>query len=462
MSDKPYTPKIDLTSFGSACRLLVEARLKVAPGTNGRFQPTGFPDLGPALYKGIREFEETVKTPDGKEEKQKVLRQVNLLFSDTAAALANWMEAACFHRDDYNEDCRGIPYVRVLDGDVSDEKKPFMTASVLEPHRLASPRVLDAKLNGQEYRKHLAGLLNVNKDRPVRIWELAEKLFPLDPGCVLHGVFFGDAKLDGRLRLARLVAGYIEAANPLTANYGGVKRGEVSASENIPFPKQEFTSDDICASFIIHLSTLQGYSLKPEQDRFLVLWALYKIDRFLRQCLRLRSVCEFQVDGIAATLDGTVWTWPKSDDIRTDFVEAKKTCFTDNEKEPDPTKRPGVTVVVWEDPIKPTEEPLPDGVTAEMFNLGDYDASRVEIAVPKKKGPQRGENKLALIIKGRWENEEDGFKELDKLLELNREKIEQEGGTSVENPAHPVLMQAIKKHRDKLKKSKSEKTSDKE
>ena len=58
MNDKPRTPRIDLSVFKGACRLLITVPLKVADGTNGRFQPTGFPDLGPALYKGVREFEE--------------------------------------------------------------------------------------------------------------------------------------------------------------------------------------------------------------------------------------------------------------------------------------------------------------------------------------------------------------------------------------------------------------------
>jgi hypothetical protein len=40
---------LNLTPLDSASRLLVEAELKVATGGGGRFQPTGFPDLGPAL-----------------------------------------------------------------------------------------------------------------------------------------------------------------------------------------------------------------------------------------------------------------------------------------------------------------------------------------------------------------------------------------------------------------------------
>ena len=183
------TPKIDLTSFKTACRLLIEVPLKVALGTNGRFQPTGFPDLGPALYKGIREFEEK----DGKGASKKVQRAVNMLFSDTAAALGNWLEEACLSGEDYNADCQGIPYVRVLDGDGAGPEKSFLTSSVREPHRLASPYVLSAKRHGEQetlkdwLRK--PDQLAVNKQRPVRPWVLAQKLFTIDPGCILHGVF---------------------------------------------------------------------------------------------------------------------------------------------------------------------------------------------------------------------------------------------------------------------------------
>jgi CRISPR-associated protein Csb1 len=255
---------IDLAPFKDASRLLINVKLKVADGTNGRFQPTGFPDLGPALYKGVREFEENG---------QKVQRSVNMLFSDTAAALGNWLEEACLSGESYNTDCAGIPFVRVLDGDGSGEPKPFLTSSVREPHRLASPYVLSAKRDGGQLTMKdwlkAPEQLAVNKQRPVRPWVLAQKLFNIEPGCILHGVFLEE--LDGRLRLPRLLSGYIEAANPNPVNYGGVYRGEVTAKDNIPFSKQEFTSDDIQASFILHLATLQGYGLTEDQNKFLIL-----------------------------------------------------------------------------------------------------------------------------------------------------------------------------------------------
>jgi CRISPR-associated protein Csb1 len=328
MSTENKTPTIDLTAFKNASRLLINVKLKVADGTNGRFQPTGFPDLGPALYKGVREF--TEKKKDGGE--QKVQRTVQMLFSDTAAALGNWLEEACLSGEGYNEDCAGIPYVRVLDGDGSGEPRPFLTSSVREPHRLASPYVLSAKRADNETMKDWLKKpeqLAVNKQRPVRTWTLAQKLFNIDPGCILHGVFLEE--LDGRLRLPRLLSGYIEAANPNAVNYGGVYRGEVTAKDNIPFSKQEFTSDDIQASFILHLATLQGYGLTEDQNRFLILWALYKVETLLNRCLRLRSGCMFQKVELVATLDGKAWEWPTN--LVDAFKSAKQTSFTRNDSD---------------------------------------------------------------------------------------------------------------------------------
>ncbi len=99
--------------------------------------------------------------------------------------------------------------------------------------------------------------LQANKQRPVHIWRIVPAIFDRDPGCVLHGVFLEE--IDGRIRLPRLVSAYIEACSPNQANSGGVYRGEVTAKDNIPYSRQEFTSSGIAASFIFHMSTLKGY-----------------------------------------------------------------------------------------------------------------------------------------------------------------------------------------------------------
>src|SRR5712692_3981866 len=96
---------LNLTPLDNASRLLVEAELKVATGGGGRFQPTGFPDLGPALYKGA----------DGND----------WLLVESPQSMANRMERVCWVDGDsetdrvgkYNTDCDGIPYVLAIDAD---------------------------------------------------------------------------------------------------------------------------------------------------------------------------------------------------------------------------------------------------------------------------------------------------------------------------------------------------------
>jgi len=463
MSNTTKSSTIDLSSFAGASRLLITVPLKVASGTNGRFQPTGFPDLGPALYKGVREFEE--KDANGT---KKVQRAVNMLFSDTAAALGNWLEEACLSGEDYNADCQGIPYVRVLDGDATGEPKPFLTSSVREPHRLASDYVLDAKIEGsleviKDWLKK-PERFDVNKLRPVRPWVLAQKLFNIDPGCILHGVFL--EKLDGRLRLSRLLSGFIEAANPNQVNYGGVYRGEVSAKDNIPFSKQEFTSDDIQASFILHLSTLSGHNLKPDQTRFLILWALYKIDALLRGSLRLRSGCEFEKTAILPTIDGKAWEWPSTASIKSDFADSKTECFPAIEGETDAWKLQRVTVVIWQEDIKPTPTSLETGMEFTAEEFGGF-AERVEFNKEhdfgsKGKGARKTppDKKPALLIKGNWDRED--FDELNDLVGHFPERVEDENGELVLCPKRAFVKKAADAHRKVLMARKAKKEGKKD
>ena len=313
---------LDLSPLDSASRLLVEARLRVAPGTGGRFQPTGFPDLGPALYKGVRLAANA--TPENRQ-----TETVDMLLVESVQSMANRLEDVCLQGEDYNPDCQGIPYIRVLDG---HRNSSFLTSSVREPHRLASPYVLGAKNGNAVYRDELKSALQANKQRPVHIWKMVPAIFERDPGCVLHGVFLEE--IDGRIRLPRLVSAYIEASSPNQANSGGVYRGEVTAKDNIPYPRQEFTSTTITASFIFHQSTLRGYGLDQDKNRFLQAWAFYKIDRFLQQHLRLRTACEFEVSDLKVTVDGDArdfgggeGKWPPSPDILNAFTDARDKCF---------------------------------------------------------------------------------------------------------------------------------------
>ncbi len=119
---------INLAPLDTASRLLIEAELKVATGGGGRFQPTGFPDLGPALFRGA----------DG----------ANWLLVESPQSMANRLERVCWVDGNgetdrvggYNDACKGIPYVLATDTD----GRP-LTASTLEAHRLSSPYIWDTR-----------------------------------------------------------------------------------------------------------------------------------------------------------------------------------------------------------------------------------------------------------------------------------------------------------------------------
>jgi CRISPR-associated protein Csb1 len=431
---------LDLTPLNSASRLLVEATLRAAPGSGGRFQPTGFPDLGPALYKGVR-----TATSNGPQ-KPLGTESVDMLLVESVQSMANRLEEVCLQGEDYNADCQGVPYVRVLDG---HRGKAFLTSSVREPHRLASPYVLGAKRNEAVFREELRTAIQANKQRPVHIWKMVPVIFERDPGCVLHGVFLEE--IDGRIRLPRLISGYIEASSPNQANSGGVYRGEVTAKDNIPYPRQEFTSSAITASFIFHLSTLKGYGLDENKNRFLQTWALYKIDRFLRQYLRLRTACEFEVANAKVTLDGQLkdlgggeGKWPSSSDILAAFTSARDTCFP-RQTEGDEWAQRRIAVVTYAVDVV-GKEALTEGLTAQDFILDGF-SDRAGVKQITEGTGTRKKTFEALIITGEWPEEDQ-----QALLAKNPEKKEGGDGEEIDNPAHDVVKKALKKWNDAWKK----------
>lgn len=425
---------LDLTPLDSASRLLVEMTLRVAPGSGGRFQPTGFPDLGPALYKGVRS-----RSNGGVE-------TVDMLLVESVQSMANRLEDVCLQGEDYNVDCQGIPYVRVRDG---HRNNAFLTSSVREPHRLASPYVLGAKRNDAVFREELKTALQANKQRPVHIWRMVPAIFERDPGSVLHGVFIEE--IDGRIRLPRLMSAYVEASSPSQANSGGVYRGEVTAKDNIPYSRQEFTSASISASFIFHLSTLKGYGLDENKNRFLQTWALYKIDRFIHQHLRLRTACEFEVAGSKVTLDGQAGNlgggtgaWPSSADIQAAFAAARDTCFPRPAEGDEWTQRRVVVVTYAVDVVG--QEELLAPLTFQDFNLDGFtDRAEVKQVTTGKGAKKKIFN--ALVITGEWPEEDQRA-----LLSNNPEKKDNDQGEEIDNPAGDVVKKALKKWTDGWKK----------
>lgn len=269
---------IEFEKLENVPRLLMEAQLQPVQGP--RFQPTGFPDLGAARYTA----------PDGTE----------MLLVESAQSVANRMELACW--DDANDDLipqlRGLPYILVKQ---PDGKK--LTNSILEAHRINSPYILEGtdKKVFDQLKAGAAGM----EIGPVKISELARLVFRYDANAVLHGLFLAKKELaGGRLRMTRLLTGFIEARNVRVAESGGVKNDRVnpggdtaSGFGNVPFSRTEFTAEDIRAYFNLDLALLRGYGLGENASRLLIALGLFKVRRFLSSGLRLRTACDLDVAG---------------------------------------------------------------------------------------------------------------------------------------------------------------------
>lgn len=260
-----------------ATRLLLLARL--TPLQTRRFQPTGFPDLGAASYE----------LPDG----------TPMLLVESAQSVANRLETAIWdaERDDLVAPLEGLPHVRV------DLGNGASTSSILEAHRLNSPYILEGK--DTSILETLKEELGTEEGAPVDVPRLAATVLRYDANAVLHGVFLAKKDLaGGRHRLTRALSGFIEAEGAVPAESGGVKNDRVNPSGdtnkgfgNVPFHRTEFTAGTLRACFNLDLALLRSYRLGDEALELLISLALFKVHRFLRTGLRLRTACDLEVEG---------------------------------------------------------------------------------------------------------------------------------------------------------------------
>lgn len=265
---------LDLTPLASTSKLLITAPLRPIQGH--RFQPTGFPDLGAAVYD----------TAKGR-----------VLLLESPQSMANRLEAVCW--DEGSQDLamplRGLAYVRV------EKDGKYLTSSVVEAHRLNSPYILEAP--DRSFFERMQEAFGVMEGGPIDRALLARTLFHYDTSSLIHGVFLAKKELaGGRLRLARALSAFIEAEDVAIAASGGVKNDHVNPSGdtakgfgNVPFHREEFTARSIHAYFNLDLAQLRGYGLGDARTRLLVLLALYKIRAFLDGNLRLRTACDLEV-----------------------------------------------------------------------------------------------------------------------------------------------------------------------
>jgi CRISPR-associated protein Csb1 len=274
---------LDFSALKNAPRLLIEADLKPVQGS--RFQPTGFPNLGHAVYSA----------PSGGGQ---------MLLVESAQSMANRLEAVCWDEEanDWAAPLRGLPVVRVV-----NEKGAPLTNSVLESHRLNSPYILEGK-DKAIFDKLKERLADAEESR-VNLQELAKVLLAFDANALLHGVFLAKKELaGGRLRLPRVLSAFIEAENAQVAASGGVKNDIVNPSGdtgkgfgNVPFSRDEWTAGKIVAYFNVDLRQIRSFALGDAAEQLLIALALFKIGMLLSQGLRLRTACDLDVTEVRVT-----------------------------------------------------------------------------------------------------------------------------------------------------------------
>lgn len=270
---------MNLNSLANESRLLIEAKLKPIQGH--RFQPTGFPDLGPATYS----------LPNG----------TPMLLVESAQSMANRLEGVCWDTtaNDWVAPLRGLPLVFV-----KDKSGKALTNSVLEAHRINSPYIELA--DSGKFHKKLAEEIGFKEGQPIDQNQFVRAILKYDVNSLIHGVFL--ESIAGRLRIPRVLTAFIEATNVSVVASGGVKNDHVKPDKggegktskegfgNVPFHRDEFCGE-ITAFFNIDLAQIRGYGFEPEVTELLIALAIFKVQQLLAGNCRLRTACDLVQDG---------------------------------------------------------------------------------------------------------------------------------------------------------------------
>lgn len=307
---------IQLEQLNGEPRLLMEASLKPVQGT--RFQPTGFPDLGAAVYDAPGENGNATQT----------------VLVESAQSMANRLESVCWNKDENQiaPTLRGMPYVHISlwnDGQ--------STNSIIEPHRLNSPYILES--DDTTVLDMLKSRLANRERGQVDLHELAVVLAEIDTNSLVHGVFLAKRDLaGGRYRMPRALSAFIEATGVAPADSGGVKNDPVDPSGdtskgfgNVPFHRTEYTAKSITAYFNLDLAQIRAYRLGENAERFLVTLALWKVRKFLNTGLRLRTACDLDMAGdleVTRPVDGFIV--PPTAELEADLPALIQACADDD------------------------------------------------------------------------------------------------------------------------------------
>jgi CRISPR-associated protein Csb1 len=269
------------------------------PLSGDRFQPTGFPDVGPALFR----------RPIGETDWQ------DCLLVESEQSMANHLEATAWDAGQQRpvDAFVGLPYIKVVDRDGE-----FLTSSRTEAHRLASAFVKDSTLGGTGMKEVIRDRLGLHDDVPLAPRDIAQAIFRLDPMCLVHGVFFAEsAKVwPGQPKVARALSSFVEAHDVEAVVSGGVKRDEVrhsvgeggGATEGygfVPFHRTEYVAREIIGSFILDLDQLASYALPQAVTDLLATAARWEIRALLDHGFRPRTACDLAIAD-PAVLDRTL------------------------------------------------------------------------------------------------------------------------------------------------------------
>lgn len=273
----------------SPARRIIKVSLEPIAGS--RFQPTGFPDLGAAVFDR--------PNPGGGTER--------CLLVESNQSMANRLEGTAWDLGEQapNGVVDGLPWVKV----VAEDDGRYLTSSRTESHRLASAFVKGSKTSdGMSMVDEVKGRLELRDDTPLAPRTIARAVFGLDPFCLIHGVFFADSKWPGQPKITRALTASIEAHGIHDAVSGGVKRDQVRHSINdksdggtkegygsVPFSRSEYTATEIIATFVLDLALLDSFGLPAAGRDLLESIALWEVRTLLDGGLRLRTACDLTV-----------------------------------------------------------------------------------------------------------------------------------------------------------------------
>jgi CRISPR-associated protein Csb1 len=277
-------------------------KIVLEPSSGSRFQPTGFPDLGAAIFQK--------PAPDG--------GWTSCLLVESVQSMANHAEGLTwdYGANDQRAELKGLPFVRV-----EDSAGTFLSASRLEAHRLASAYVMNGtvgEVTGLEFLRQKLGVSLKGKDaKPLDRLALNRTVYNLDPLGLIHGVFFARNEWAWQPKIARALTIFVEAYDVQTAVSGGIKTDRVRSDASalvsgksagksattegygmVPHSRTEYTARDIVAHVNVDHEQIRSYGLGEPAVELLEALVDFELAHLFEEGLRLRTACDLVVKDV--------------------------------------------------------------------------------------------------------------------------------------------------------------------